>query len=137
MGLFFDQVPSQDQINMLVDAYSQQPPAADDLDTQVGQYLRQFGGAHVSTLTTALQSQVNPQQAEERARAALAHTTPQAPTKFHPWRFAIALLLFGALVGGGVAADASHLTAATAALFSFAGSIFGVVTAFLAVEKGS
>lgn len=80
---------------------------------------------------------MTPQQAQARARAALAHMTDPAPAQFRPLRFAVALLIFLALVGAGVGCDAAHLANAPGALFGFAGSVFGVVTTFLSVEKGS
>jgi hypothetical protein len=67
---------------------------------------------------------------------AVAATLPAGVTKqFMPGRFLVALLLFLTLVGAGAGTDAAHMTASSAALFGFAGSVFGVVTAFLGVEK--
>jgi len=37
---------------------------------------------------------------------------------------------------GEIGSDAAHLANAPAALFGFAGSVFGLVTAFLGTEKG-
>ena len=49
----------------------------------------------------------------------------------------IAFLIFAALIGGGVATEATPLTTASGTLFGFAGAIFGIVTAFLGSEKSS
>jgi hypothetical protein len=138
MGLFFDTEPSQDQVDILSEAYQRQPAPPGELDHLVGQYLRQLGGSQVSAVTAALQNQaLEPQRAQARARAALAQPTPRPPARFRPLRFTIAVLIFATLTGAGIWADALHLSAATSALFSFAGSVLGVVTAFLGAEKGA
>lgn len=136
MGLFFDpKPPSDEDVDVLAGAYRQQPPAANDLDREVGRYVRLLGGANVNAVTTALQRKELGEAARTHARAALSHPAAKPPTQFHPWRFTIALLIFLALLGGGVGADVEHLAASSAALFGFAGSVFGVVTAFLGAEK--
>ena len=54
---------------------------------------------------------------------------------FKPWRVISALAIFGALVGGAIAADPTGLATSSAALYGFAGSVFGIVVGFLGSEK--
>jgi hypothetical protein len=58
-------------------------------------------------------------------------------SSFNTGRFVIAFIIFAALVGGGIACEATHLTTSTGTLFGFAGAVFGIVTAFLGSEKGA
>lgn len=138
MGLFFDRPPSQDQVNTLATAYERQPPAPDELDHVANQFLRQFDGIHLNMLTSALRSEpMESQEAQQRAQTAMAHGRARPPAQFKPLRFTFALLIFLCLVGAGIGSDAAHLASAPGALFGFAGSVFGLVTAFLGTEKGS
>jgi hypothetical protein len=72
---------------------------------------------------------------EAQAKAAVVTANLPVQTRFMASRFIVALLLFLALVGAGAGTEAAHLTASSAAFFGFAGSVFGVVAAFLGVEK--
>jgi hypothetical protein len=60
-----------------------------------------------------------------------------AARQFKPWRVVIAFAIFGALVGGGIASDAVGLQDSRAALYGFAGSVFGIVVGFLGSEKST
>ena len=139
MGIFFDRGPSPEEIDLLAEAYRGSPVRDEDLDAQLGYYLRQFGGPHVDSVVTALRSpELGPQQAQVRARrTAVARASLPPPTTFHAARFVGAVLIFAALGAGAAVADAANLAATSAALFGFAGSVFGVVTALLGSEKGT
>ena len=56
---------------------------------------------------------------------------------FNSRRFFVALAMFGALVIGGVVADIGGHYASSTALYGFAGTVFGVVAAFLGTEKSA
>lgn len=60
-----------------------------------------------------------------------------AKATFNSGRFFIALAIFVALLVGGLVADIGGHTASSTALYGFAGTVFGVVAAFLGTEKGS
>jgi hypothetical protein len=139
MGVFFDRGPSPEEIDLLAEAYRQEPPQDADMDRSVGYYLRQLGGPQVDSVITALRSPgLGDQQAQVRARrAAVARASPPPPTTFHAGRFVGAVLIFAAVGAGGAVADAANLAPTSAALFGFAGSVFGVVTALLGSEKGT
>jgi hypothetical protein len=139
MGVFFDRGPSPEEIDLLAEAYRHPRTQDADLDTQVGYYLRQLGGPQVDSVLTALRSPaLADQQAHARARrTAVARASVPPPTTFHTARFVGAVLIFAALGAGGAVADAANLTPTSAALFGFAGSVFGVVTALLGSEKGT
>jgi hypothetical protein len=64
-------------------------------------------------------------------------TTLGTTTTFNGRRFFVALAMFGALVIGGVAADIGGHYASSTALYGFAGTVFGVVAAFLGTEKSA
>jgi hypothetical protein len=57
--------------------------------------------------------------------------------RFQPWRVVFAFGIFGALVGGAIATDATGLSDSRAALYGFAGSVFGIVVGFLGSEKSA
>jgi hypothetical protein len=137
MGLFFDKVPDAGATSLLAEAHQQQPPPNEQLAAQQTLAMmarlplaRQIEQALMEPATDPAHAQA---QAEAEAAALPATTT----MKFNATRFGLALLLFAALVGAGAGTDAAHMTASSAAFFSFAGSVFGVVTAFLGTEKGS
>jgi hypothetical protein len=50
-------------------------------------------------------------------------------------RVFVAALLFGLLLGGGIATEAVGQSNSSAALFGFAGSVFGVIVGFLGAES--
>jgi hypothetical protein len=140
MGMFFDKVLDSPAVNVLTEAYQEQPPANDaDRDQRMLQLLDQL--PMVQQMRTALDA--SPASAEDAhakaaaSSAALASVAPGATKKFYPVRFIVAVIMFGALVGAGAGTDAAHLTASSAAFFGFAGGVFGVVTAFLGAEKDS
>lgn len=58
-------------------------------------------------------------------------------TTFNRGRFFVALAMFAALVMGGVIADAGGHYASSTALYGFAGTVFGVVAAFIGTEKSA
>jgi hypothetical protein len=140
MGLFFENMPSPDVTSLLAEAYRQEPPPNDAvLAEQTGRYIGLLGEPLVPAFTAALLTPAMPPE-EARAQAAirtatLAEVISAGGTRFNARRFLMALLLFAALVAGGAVADSAHMTASAAALFAFGGSVFGVVTAFLASEK--
>ena len=88
-------------------------------------------------LAEAYQAQPVPAEQAQAQAAGVAASLPAAQQQFMPVRFLVALAVFAALVTAGAVTDAAHLTASSAAFFGFGGSVFGVVTAFLGVEKGS
>jgi hypothetical protein len=140
MGLFFDKAtgPAEpDKADVLADAYREQPPATEDeFDTLRLQYLPRADEEFSSHLATALRTPaLTHEQAHEQARSLRLQGATNQP--FHAWRFAIAFALFALLVGGGIATDAAHMSSSSGALFGFAGSVFGVVVAFLGTEKDS
>ena len=49
----------------------------------------------------------------------------------------MALAMFAALVMGGVVADVGGHYASSTALYGFAGTVFGVVAAFIGTEKSA
>jgi hypothetical protein len=57
--------------------------------------------------------------------------------KFKTGRFFIALAIFALLVVGGILTDVNGHAGSSTALFGFAGTVFGVVTAFLGTEKSA
>ena len=59
------------------------------------------------------------------------------PGAFRTERFIIAVLIFAAVVGGAVAADATGLPDSSKALYGFSASIFGLVVGLLGGEKSS
>ena len=137
MGVFFDPEPPSDaDVEALARLYRQAPPVDEDaLNAEVGRHVGLLAGTGISgsAVIAALRNDVvNEDNSRTQARAALSR---RAPMHFNTLRFTIALLIFLALVGGGVAADAEHLTASSSAIFGFAGAVFGVVTAFLGAGK--
>lgn len=58
-------------------------------------------------------------------------------TTFNRGRFFVALAMFAALVMGGVIADVGGHYASSTALYGFAGTVFGVVAAFIGTEKSA
>jgi hypothetical protein len=140
VGLFFEKTPNPDVTSMIAEGYRSQPPADNDLDDQIQSYLGRLNHPLAQVMTTALRHPaVGTQEAQALARREAAKLPSPAAdgTQFKAGRFAIAILLFAALVGGGIGTDAAHMTASSAAMFGFAGSVFGLVTAFLSTEKGS
>ena len=69
--------------------------------------------------------------------AASISRAPKRPARFKAGRFVGALLIFVVLAGSGVVADVFNHASSSNALFGFAGTIFGVVTAFLGAEKSA
>jgi hypothetical protein len=138
VGVFFDPEPPSDaDVEALARLYRQAPPPDEDaLNAEVGRHVGLLASTGISgsAVIAALRNddELNEDNARTRAQAALSR---RAPMHFNTLRFTIALLIFLALVGGGVAADAAHLTASSSALFGFAGAVFGVVTAFLGAGK--
>jgi hypothetical protein len=54
---------------------------------------------------------------------------------FNTGRFVVALLIFLALLGAAIGADAAELKSSPAALYALATTVFGVVVGFLGSEK--
>jgi hypothetical protein len=140
VGLFFDrQTPSDDVVNLVETALRTPPPVPPAPDaTQQATHLA--GQVHplVQTLSDALQSPTpaNPGAAAKVMAQGAVDQLLGGPS-FNTGRFVIAFVIFAALVGGGIACEATHLTTSTGTLFGFAGAVFGIVTAFLGTEKGS
>jgi len=70
-------------------------------------------------------------QADANAGTAAGNVT------FNRGRFFVALAMFGALVIGGVVADIGGHYASSTAMYGFAGTVFGVVAAFIGTEKSA
>jgi hypothetical protein len=142
VGLFFDnRAPSTELVDLMRRALEAEPPSAPDETQQQAEWLASHLPPLTRSLTTALAS---PPPASAAASAADAASSAQATVNqllggpsFNSGRFVIALAIFAALVGGGIATEATHLTTAAGTLFGFAGAVFGIVTAFLGSEKGS
>lgn len=138
MGMFFERrAPNPDVVNLVKTALQSSPPAAGTTQTQA---MALAGQLHplMDTLSKALDS---PPPANPGAAAAVeAQATVDqllGGSSFNTGRFLVAFSIFAALVGGGIATEATHLTTSAGVLFGFAGAIFGIVTAFLGSEKGS
>ena len=136
MGLFFERrTPSPEAVNLVETALRTPPPASSaDATAEATNLLHPF----VQTLTEAIDSPTpaNPGAAAKVIAQGAVDELLGGPS-FNTGRFVIALAIFAALVGGGIACEATHLTTSTGTLFGFAGAVFGIVTAFLGSEKGS
>ena len=142
MGLFFNnRAPSPDLVDLMQKALDTEPPAAGAATQHEARELAGELRPLTATLTTALASRRPATGADSTAHATRAAqaTVNQllGGASFNTGRFVIALAIFAALVGGGIATEATHLTTATGTLFGFAGAVFGIVTAFLGIEKGN
>jgi hypothetical protein len=136
VGLFFERrTPSPDAVSLVETALRARPPESTaDATAQATNMLHPL----VQTLTDAIDSPTpaNPAAtAKEMAQGAVDELL--GGPSFNTGRFVIAFAIFAALVGGGIACEATHLTTSTGTLFGFAGAVFGIVTAFLGSEKGS
>lgn len=138
MGLFFERrMPGPDMTALLTKAYETSLPA-DEPAAQAAASMAAELHPLVSTLTTALgtKTPANPASAASHAAQSVSNELLGGVT-FNTGRFVIAFLMFAALVGGGIACEATHLTTASGTLFGFAGAIFGIVTAFLGTESAT
>jgi hypothetical protein len=72
---------------------------------------------------------------EAERRASEAVDPPAGYAKFNAGRFGGALLIFAAIVGSAIGADAAGLNDSSKALYGFAATVFGVVVGFLGGEK--
>jgi hypothetical protein len=138
VGMFFERrAPSPDIVNLMETALQSQPPAPGTTQQQATTLAGQLHPL-MATLSKALDS---PPPANPGADAVVAAQTTVdqllGGPSFNTGRFLIAFLIFAALVGGGIATEATHLTTSSGVLFGLAGAIFGIVTAFLGSEKGS
>jgi hypothetical protein len=138
VGLFFERrAPNPAIVNLMETALQTPPPPQGATKPQA---VALAGQLHplVETLSKALDS---PQPADPGPAAAVAAqaTVNQllGGPSFNTGRFLVAFLIFAALIGGGIATEATHLTTSAGVLFGFAGAIFGIVTAFLGTEKGN
>lgn len=141
MGLFFDnRAPSPDLIELIQKALDAQPPAPgatqQEAEARAGQL---HPLTHALSEALASRPPANAAASTVEATAAAQATINQllGGPSFNTGRFVIALAIFAALVGGGIATEATHLTTACGTLFGFAGAVFGIVTAFLGSEKGT
>jgi hypothetical protein len=137
VGLFFERrTPSPDFVNLVETALRTPPPAlgVPEAAEEATRMLHPL----VQTLSEAIDSPTPPNPgAAAKVMAQGAVDQLLGGPSFNTWRFVIAFAIFAALVGGGIACDATHLTTSTGTLFGFAGAVFGIVTAFLGSEKGS
>jgi hypothetical protein len=141
VGLFFEsKAPSSDLVDLIQKALDTDPPPPGAVRPEAESLAGDLQPL-TSTLTEALATRP---PASTTASAAHATAAAQATvnqllggSSFNTGRFIIALAIFAALVGGGIATEATHLTTACGTLFGFAGAVFGIVTAFLGSEKGS
>jgi hypothetical protein len=141
VGLFFERrTPSPDVVNLVESALRTPPlmPPAPDATQQHATRLAGEVNPLVQTFSDALDSPTpaNPEAAAKVMAQGAMDQLLGGPS-FNTGRFVIAFAIFAALVGGGIACDATHLTTSTGTLFGFAGAVFGIVTAFLGSEKGS
>jgi hypothetical protein len=138
VGLFFERrTPSPDVVNLVETALRTPPPVPPAPDATQEEATRLLHPL-VQTLSDALDSSTpaNPHATAQVMAQGAVDQLLGGPS-FNTWRFVIAFAIFAALVGGGIACDATHLTTSTGTLFGFAGAVFGIVTAFLGSEKGS
>jgi hypothetical protein len=141
VGLFFERrTPSPDVVNLVESALRTPPlmPPAPDATQQHATRLAGEVNPLVQTFSDALDSPTpaNPEAAAKVMAQGAMDQLLGGPS-FNTGRFVIAFAIFAALVGGGIACEATHLTTSTGTLFGFAGAVFGIVTAFLGSEKGS
>jgi len=81
---------------------------------------------------------LEPDEAGRAAAAAAGNIRARArPGRLHTTRLVVSVILFGLLLGGGVATEATGLGGSSQALFGFAGSVFGVVVGVLGSEKSA
>jgi hypothetical protein len=79
-----------------------------------------------------------PENLDPTAVAKTNEVTQQLTSKpFQTGRFFGALTIFIALVVAGIITDAFELSNSPGALYGFAGTVFGIVTAFISSEKAS
>jgi hypothetical protein len=136
VGLFFERRnPSPDAVNLVEAALrAPSPGSAAEATAQAAALLHPL----VQTVAEAIDS---PTPADPGATAKVmaqgAVDQLLGGPSFNTGRFVIAICIFVALAGGGIACEATHLTTSTGTLFGFAGAVFGIVTAFLGSEKGS
>jgi hypothetical protein len=138
MGLFFEKtVPSPELVNLMTSALEAEPPLPGTATANAELLVAKFQPL-VATVTGALNAAPPPNVSSAAATYAQSAVDELlGGSSFNTGRFVVALSIFAALVGGGVATEATHLTTASGTLFGFAGAIFGIVTAFLGTEKGS
>ena len=141
MGLFFERrTPGPDVVNAVEAALRTPPrvPPEPDATHQEATALAAQVHPLIATLSNALDSPTpaNPDAAAKVMAQGAVDQLLGGPS-FNTGRFVIAFSVFAALVGGGIACEATHLTTSTGTLFGFAGAVFGIVTAFLGSEKGS
>jgi len=137
MGLFFEKnVASPDLVNLMTSALGAEPPPAGAAPKDAAHLAAQLQPL-MTTLSTALNSPP-PANVSETANTYAQNVVDGllGGSSFNTGRFVVAFSIFAALVGGGIATEATHLTTASGTLFGFAGAIFGIVTAFLGIEKG-
>jgi len=141
VGLFFERrTPSPDVLDVVETALRTPPHVPPAPDATHQQATAMAGQVHplVQTISDALDSPTpaNPEAAAKVMAQGAVDQLLGGPS-FNTGRFVIAFAIFAALVGGGIACEATHLTTSTGTLFGFAGAVFGIVTAFLGSEKGS
>ena len=140
MGLFFERRTAGPDVVSLVETALRTPPPAPPAPDVTQQAAHLAGQVHplVQTLSDALASPTPPNpEATAKVMAQGAVDQLLGGSSFNTGRFVIAFSIFAALVGGGIACEATHLSTSTGTLFGFAGAVFGIVTAFLGSEKGS
>jgi hypothetical protein len=140
VGLFFERrTPSPDVVNLVETALRTPPPVPPAPDAaQQATHLAAQVHPLVQTLSDAIATPTpaNPGPTAKVMAQGAVDQLLGGPS-FNTGRFVIAFAIFAALVGGGIACEATHLTTSTGTLFGFAGAVFGIVTAFLGSEKGS
>lgn len=141
MGLFFGSPePQEELVNLFRTAVEtdQVPPAQAEerARTHAAQYQPLFELLRADFGSPALHGEAAQERARAAARAASRGLAAARPP-FYWGRFLGALAIFAALVAGGIVTDVLNHAASAGALFGFAGTVFGVVAAFLGVEKPS
>jgi hypothetical protein len=143
MGIFFEQKPSTDFVNLVETAINTPPPPVADLGAEavaLAGRIKPLVNCFATALSTAPPTGPNANAAAHTAATTATQTVVNqllGGKSFNTGRFLIALFIFGALLAVGVWTEDIHLTTASGFLFGFAGAIFGVVTAYLGSEKSS
>jgi hypothetical protein len=138
MGVFFERQADPAITALLRTAFAEEPPA--DPDRQRTMAVQMAGQLQpvVSAVSKALGTKTSsPAAADAQASSTAADLTNQllGGARFNTGRFVVALVIFLALLGGGVAADALKLTNSYTTLFALSTTVFGVIVGFLGGEK--
>ena len=138
MGIFFENRGSNSPLTPLLEtAYRQDPPEGLDLHEALHGFTAEFNPVQAAVRSALLAPPPTDagQAAQSAAQAAVNSLSGSAT--FQSGRFAVALLIFLALLGTAIGCDASGLTTSTTALYSLVASVFGVIVGFIGGEKSA